>query len=209
MSAPIPLPTSAALPDWRIGPVALWLRPHPPRTSGEATARCLLAAELGVTSAQLPLYRDARGRPGLHAPLAHVDTGWSHSGDYLLVAVAANARLGVDIERQLPRPRLLELAQRFFHPDEAAALLALATPAREALFFRLWCAKEALLKAHGHGLAFGLHRLCFAEDATGGLHLAWCDPALGSAACWQVHEWQAASGYRAALAWRRLDSSSR
>ncbi|MBO9872980.1 MULTISPECIES: 4'-phosphopantetheinyl transferase family protein [Xanthomonas] len=191
----------AEAPDWRLGPVALWLRPHPPRTSGEAQARRLLAGELALPAAQLPLRRDARGRPGLHAPLAHLDTGWSHSGDYLLVAVAAHARLGVDIERPRPRPRLLELAQRFFHPDEVALLAALAMPAREALFFRLWCAKEALLKAHGHGIAFGLHRLRFAEDAGGALRLVWCDPGLGVAEAWHLHEWAPVAGYRAALAW--------
>ncbi|MBB5886198.1 4-phosphopantetheinyl transferase [Xanthomonas sp. LMG 8992] len=203
MSAPLPPVAAGAAetPDWRFGPVALWLRPHPPRTSGEAQARRLLAGELAVPAAQLPLRRDARGRPGLHAPLAHLDTGWSHSGDYLLVAVAAHARLGVDIERQRPRPRLLELARRFFHPEEVALLAALAAPAREALFFRLWCAKEALLKAHGHGIAFGLHRLRFAEDAGGALHLVWCDPELGAAEAWHLHEWEAAPGYRAALAW--------
>jgi 4'-phosphopantetheinyl transferase len=191
-------------PDWRFGPVALWLRAHPPRTPGEAQARRLLAAELATPETDLPLLRDARGRPWLHAPLAHVGTGWSHSGDYLLVGIGAHARLGVDIERQRARPRLLEVAQRFFHPDEVAMLRALAEPARQALFFRLWCAKEALLKAHGHGLSFGLHRLRFAEDATGTLHLAWCDPELGTAARWHVHEWQAAPGYRAALAWHPM-----
>lgn len=205
VSAPADAPLRADPPDWRVGPVTLWLRPHPPRTPGEAQARRLLAAELATPEAQLPLRRDERGRPWLHAPLAHVGTGWSHSGDYLLVAIGAHVRLGVDIERQRARPRLLELAQRFFHPDEVALLQALAAPAREALFFRLWCAKEALLKAHGHGLSFGLHRLRFAEDAAGVLHLAWCDPALGVAARWQVHEWMPLPGYRAALAWYPLE----
>ena len=205
MSASADAPLRPDPPDWRFGPVALWLRPHPPRTPGEAQARRLLAAELATPEAQLPLRRDERGRPWLHAPLAHVGTGWSHSGDYLLVGIGAHARLGVDIEHQRPRPRLLEVAQRFFHPDEVARLQALAEPAREALFFRLWCAKEALLKAYGHGLSFGLHRLRFAEDAGGALRLAWCDPALGVAARWQVHEWVPAPAYRAALAWYPLE----
>lgn len=191
-------------PDWRFGPVAVWLRAHPPRTPGEAQARQLLARELATPEAELPLRRDERGRPWLHEPLAHVGTGWSHSGDYLLVAIGAHARLGVDIEHQRPRPRLLEVAQRFFHADEAATLQALAEPAREALFFRLWCAKEALLKAHGHGLSFGLHRLRFADDGNGALRLAWCDPALGQVEHWRLHEWVAAPGYRAALAWYPL-----
>ncbi|MET0550785.1 MAG: 4-phosphopantetheinyl transferase, partial [Xanthomonas sp.] len=69
----------AEAPDWRVGPVALWLRSHPPRTSGEAQARRLLAGELGVPAALLPVCRDARGRPGRLAPLAHLAPGWSHS----------------------------------------------------------------------------------------------------------------------------------
>ncbi|WP_343237237.1 4'-phosphopantetheinyl transferase family protein [Xanthomonas sp.] len=204
-NAPLDPPLRQDPPDWRFGPVAVWLRAHPPRTPGEAQARRLLAWELATPEAELPLRRDERGRPWLHEPLAHVGTGWSHSGDYLLVAIGAHARLGVDIEHQRPRPRLPEVAQRFFHADEAATLQALDEPAREALFFRLWCAKEALLKAHGHGLSFGLHRLRFAEDGGGVLRLAWCDPALGQVERWRLHEWVAAPGYRAALAWYPLE----
>jgi len=73
---------------------------------------------------------------------------------------------------------------------------------RERAFLRLWCAKEAVLKAHGHGLAFGLHRLEFA-DIQGRLHLQACDPALGRAEHWSLQEIAPAPGYLGALAWRR------
>src|SRR3546814_19079607 len=66
------------------------------------------------------------------------------------------------LELLRPRPRALALAERFFVRSETGALLALPAEAREAAFVRLWCAKEAVLKAHGRGLAFGLDRLEFA-----------------------------------------------
>lgn len=178
----------------------LWLRPHRPGERGEPQARQLLGPALGLDPAQVPLQRDARGRPTLQPALPAWDTGWSHSGDYLLVGLGQGVRLGVDLERIRPRPRLLEIAHRFFHPDELALLAALPADAQQALFFRLWCAKEALLKAHGHGLSFGLHRLAYALAADGALQLQWCDPALGQAARWQLHEWWAAPQCRAALA---------
>ena len=72
---------------------------------------------------------------------------------------------------------------------------------REHWFFRVWCVKEAILKAHGQGISFGLHRLQLAPGADGALHLRWCDPELGEAARWHLHEWQASGQFRAALAW--------
>ena len=113
--------------------------------------------------------------------------------------------LGVDLERWRPRPRALELAARYFAPGETRRLRALPADAREAAFLRLWCAKEALLKAHGRGLAFGLHRLEFSgmdDAADAPLRLVACDPALGEPGRWQLHEWEPQPGYRAALAWR-------
>ena len=186
--------------EWQFGPVQLWLRPHVHGQRGEPQARELLAPVLGMTAAELPVARDERGRPWLQAPLQHYGTGWSHSGGQLLVGLGEGIRLGVDLERQRPRPRLLEVAARFFHGDELAWLQSVDEPARQALFFRLWCAKEAVLKAHGHGLSFGLHRLRFDQNQAG-LYLAWCDPELGRAEDWQLHEWQATAEHRAALAW--------
>ena len=73
--------------------------------------------------------------------------------------------------------------------------------ARDDAFFRLWCAKEAVLKAHGQGLSFGLHRLRFAADGAR-LQLVECDASLGRADDWRLHDWQPQPGYHAALAWR-------
>lgn len=188
-------------PHWQWGPVGLWLLPHDPGTRGEPQARELLGRRLGMPPQDVPMTRDERGRPWLLSPWADYGTGWSHSGHCLLLGLGQGVRLGVDLERLRPRPRMREVVARFFHPEEVRWLEGLPDDECAARFFRLWCAKEAVLKAHGHGISFGLHRLRFAEDAQGTLYLAWCDPALGEAAHWALHEWQAAPDYRAAVAW--------
>lgn len=188
----------------------VWLLAHPPRTRGEPAVRALLSGHWGVPAERIPIERGEHGRPCLRAPYADLDAGWSHSGERMLVALAPGIRLGVDLEFRQPRPRAMELARRFFHPDETAWLEALPPERREALFVRLWCAKEAVLKAHGQGISFGLHRLRFAADGADGrsesgpggtLRLQDCDPRLGAAGAWALREWSPAPGYRAALAW--------
>ena len=197
---------SAALPatldgPWHFGPVTVWRRAHQPGQRGEPQARQVLALALSLAPDAVPICRDARGRPELAADFSQYGTGWSHSGDVLLVALGEGVRLGVDLELLRPRPRMLEIAERFFHPQEYQWLQGLDLAAREHWFFRLWCAKEALLKAQGQGLSFGLHRLLLAPRDDGALHLTWCDPALGEPARWHLHEWQASDRFRAALAW--------
>ncbi len=68
---------------------------------------------------------------------------------------------------------------------------------------RLWCAKEAVLKAHGRGIAFGLERLEFTADGEDWA-LSACDPALGVPADWTLHVFAPAPGYLATLAWRSM-----
>lgn len=186
---------------WQFGPVTVWRRDHVPGQRGEPQARQVLAEALGGDPLALPLVRDPRGRPELSAALSRFGTGWSHSGGLLLVALGEGVRLGVDLELLRPRPRLLEIVRRFFHPAEIQWLESLSGAEREQWFFRVWCAKEAVLKADGQGISFGLHRLQFAPVEGDLLQLAWCDPALGPAARWNLHEWQASDRFRAALAW--------
>lgn len=184
-------------------PARLWLLPHPRRERGEPTARPLLCEALACSDKQLPLHRSLQGRPLLGPPYERFDTGWSHSGDALLLALGESIQLGVDLEQLRPRPRARELARRFFHADEVRWLEAGEAGVMESSFVRLWCAKEAVLKAHGQGLSFGLDKLVFAEQDNA-LELVACDAALGAPGDWTLHEWTPLEGYRAALAWRPL-----
>ena len=157
-----------------------WM-PRPP--DAFAIARDWLREIAGGDAARA-LQRDARGRPRL--PPGHGDIGWSHSGDALLLAWVPAGVVGVDIEPRARRVPALRIARRYFTDGEVAALAALPDVARDDAFLRLWCAKEAVLKAHGHGLAFGLHRLAFDATATAP-RLLRCDPALGAASDWRLH----------------------
>ena len=170
------------------------------REQGRAPLRAVLGGYLGVAPDRVALLDGAHGRPGLGAGHeTSLGFNWSHSGDRALIAVARGVVPGIDLERQRPRPRALELARRFFTADEAAALAALPDAARSAAFLRCWTAKEAVLKALGRGLAFGLHRLSVAGSADQ-LALTWLDG--DDALAWQLQPLAAGRHYVAALAWR-------
>jgi 4'-phosphopantetheinyl transferase len=176
---------------------------HAHGTPTDPVAAAWLATALGVAPGALNLGREPRGRPRLGPPQAGYDCSWSHSGDGLLIVLGEGVEVGVDCERVRARPRALDVAQRYFTAGEHDWLAAHDPgPARDRAFLRLWCAKEAVLKAHGHGLSFGLEKLRFAE-AGGALALAACDAGLGVPADWALHEFAPAPGYLAALAWRR------
>ena len=197
--AAIPPPVSGSA-----GPLRWHWQPHAAGAAAEPLARAWLAAQLGVSRAALALDRDDRGRPRLGGPhFAGHDCNWSHSGDGLLLAIGAGVRVGADLERLRPRPRAQALAERFFTAAEAQWIASRADSDSDRAFLRLWCAKEAVLKAHGHGLAFGLDRLRF-EEHHGALQLVACDRALGETQAWSLREFDPAPGYLAALAWRPL-----
>lgn len=185
-------PDGAGAPRWT------W-RDHARGTPAEPLVRHWLAGELGVAPAAIALRRDAHGRPRLDGALRAFDVSWSHSGEGLLIALGEGVDVGADLERARLRPRALELAERFFHADEYAWLRDLPEPDRNEAFLRLWCAKEAVVKAHGRGIAFGLDKFGLAES--GGL-LGMAEPHAELGGPWSLHEWAPRPGYRAALAWR-------
>ncbi len=145
------------------------------------------------------MQRDHRGRPRLPAGMG--DIGWSHAGGRLLLAYAPSGVVGVDVERADRRVDALRIAQRYFTAAEIDALGALDADVQRVAFLRLWCAKEAVLKAHGHGIAFGLSRLAFEVDGDN-IRMTGCDAALGAVTAWQLRALTPEHDYLAVLAWR-------
>ena len=116
--------------------------------------REILAAELGVSPASVKLQLGEHGRPRLK-PGTHpseIDFNLSHSGELALVAVGRGRRVGIDVERLRPGRNPLRVADRYFSPQEVAAVGAAAPDEQPREFLRYWTAKEALAKGLGLGL---------------------------------------------------------
>lgn len=185
--------TADAEPRWT-------LLPHARGEAAQPRVQAWLAQACGGDAGDYAFERDPHGRPRLQRE--GIDCNWSHSGAALLVACGAGLRVGVDLETLRPRANAMALARRYFAPTESAWLATREPDARATDFLRLWCAKEAVLKAHGRGLAFGLHRLAF-EDDDGVLFLRECDGELGDARDWHLRELAPAPGMLGALAWQQ------
>jgi 4'-phosphopantetheinyl transferase len=95
------------------------------------------------------------GKPHLVMPGAP-DFNLSHSGEFVVMAVADSGHVGIDLEVLREVRDMGGIATRFFHPDEAAAWENLGPAARLDGFFVLWSAREAAMKCAGLGLARGL-----------------------------------------------------
>ena len=124
----------------------------------------------------------------------------SHSEDRIMIGVAAEGRLGVDIEEIREVRYLLGIADKNFGADEAARLHAFPEHERLELFFRLWTRKEAFLKALGVGLTHPLRT--FSVDPSPGAKrgLLRVEGLGEDPARWHVGGVRCSEGARAALA---------
>lgn len=167
---------------------------------GRAPLLAMLAAYLGEPVERIVLEESAHGRPELGGH--HRDAfafNWSHSHDQAVIAIARHVVPGIDLERLRPHPKALPIARRYFSADETAWLASLPQTERDRAFLELWTAKEAVLKAVGRGLAFGLHRLSIGGSSHG--------PVLGrlegyEAAQWQLHRLALDQTHIGTLAWQ-------
>lgn len=174
---------------------------HYQKEQGRAPLLAVLAAYLGIPADNVLLATGAHGRPALASTHGQsFDFNWSHSGDAALIAIARGIAPGVDLERVRSRPRALEIAQRYFSRDESAALADIPATERDAAFLALWTAKEAVLKALGRGIAFGLDRLSISNSRTGALALLHLQGEDLHA--WQLQRLALDEGWLGALAWR-------
>lgn len=123
--------------------------------------------------------RTERGKPYFpDQPELHFSI--SHSGDFWVCAFSA-CPVGVDIQKHVKKrgeseaeaaSRFLKMAERFFHPEEAAWV----SEAPYGRFFRIWTAKESYVKYTGTGIGGDFDRFCLAPVT---------DP---SGSCWEAEQ---------------------
>ncbi|MET9855051.1 4'-phosphopantetheinyl transferase superfamily protein [Streptomyces sp. NPDC006450] len=156
--------------------------------------RVLLGGYLGTAPEDVVLVRETcpccggpHGRPAVAGGALHFSL--SHSGDLAYLAFCG-VPVGVDVE-EVPSAASVADILPSLHPAETAELAGMPEAERRAAAGRVWCRKEACLKASGTGLALGL-----------------VEPYVGSASApatvpgWDLTDLPAPRGYTAALAVR-------
>ncbi|QUS60114.1 4'-phosphopantetheinyl transferase superfamily protein [Synechocystis sp. PCC 7339] len=122
--------------------------------------RILLARHLNCLPQQLQFTYGPQGKPELVS--RELRSPWfnvAHSSNYGLIGLSTEGEIGVDLQIMVPKAHGLKLARRFFSLQETEQLENLPPEERIKLFYQLWTAKEAFLKATGQGISGGLHQV--------------------------------------------------
>lgn len=123
-----------------------------------AIVRRILATYLGVSADSLRFDTEAHGKPFL-AESPGLRFNLSHSGELLVLGVARDRSLGIDIER-VPRDEVVRsVAGLVFSAPERRLLERSEKGERRELFARFWTRKEAYIKADGRGMSFPLRQV--------------------------------------------------
>ncbi len=140
-----------------------------------AALRAILCERLACPNERLRFEASEHGKPFalVDGEAQRVPFNVSHSGAHGLVALAAEGRLGVDVEERVPRRDMELLIRSVFTPDEQAGLAGLGERDKMYAFYDLWTIKEALLKAFGTGHRLDMRRFeapqAMRQGAAGGV----------------------------------------
>lgn len=130
--------------------------------AGRGALRAILGNYLGIAAEQLRFTYEPLGKPLVEPAQNQAGLQFNFSNSHtlgMLVVGQHVPQLGIDVEFLRHVDNLRGLAERFFDPAEAAAVMAQSGSAQQATFFRLWTRKEAFLKAVGKGLTFPLNQV--------------------------------------------------
>jgi len=173
---------------------------------GRGLLRVLLGGYLDCPPGAVRIGTTASGKPFLVSPSAPIEFNLSHTQGLLVLAFASRRAVGVDAEARVELPDLESLARHVLSDVEFTEYARLPPTRRSCAFLRCWVAKEACLKACGHGLGVDPRRVelampppsfCTARASAG--------PDFHGAA-WRVLSFVPRAGFIASLAWPHTQS---
>lgn len=156
---------------------------------------------------------NAYGRPAIdphHGEACTLSFNLSHTRGLIVLAIARDVDLGVDVENVRHRAAPLDVADRFFSIEEVGALAKIDAAARPRRFYEYWTLKESYIKARGMGLSLPLDGFAFSYPTDDAIALA-IDPTLSDdPARWEFWQWHPIDDCLVALCLqRRGDAATR
>lgn len=129
-----------------------------------ALVRTVLSRYVSIDPKEWIFSANAYGRPDIVNAQARdecVTFNLSHTQSLIVLGVSKRRALGVDVENLWAREASIDIADRYFAPQEVAALAAAPRHQRQYRFFEYWTFKEAYIKARGMGLSLPLDKFSF------------------------------------------------
>lgn len=160
--------------------------------------RDVLARYLSCAPSKMNFFVNNYGKPALGGH--QLEFNLSHSGDFALIAVTRERKVGIDVERIRSGLELESIASRYFSLGEVTELMALPLEQREPAFFNCWTRKEAYIKAQGLGLALPLDSFDVSLIPHEPAVLRATRPDVQEASHWTLVSLDVNSNYTAALA---------
>jgi 4'-phosphopantetheinyl transferase len=131
-----------------------------------ASLRSILSKYLNLPPLDICFDKNDYDKPILtSAAQRNIHFNISHSGNHVVLAVTEIAPVGIDIEHMERTIEQLEIAKRFFHKSEYEYLQHCPAHKLNKDFFHIWTCKEAVIKALGYGLTYGLDTFSVQPDS--------------------------------------------
>lgn len=157
-------------------------------TQAHALKRLTLASYTGTGPKELSFDQNAQGKPFLRPRRGSAAPGFnlSHTHGMVVLAVAYESDIGVDVENVQRTGRWDDLVQTVFTVEEQAGIWACPPDERPRKFYELWTFKEAYVKARGLGLSLPLQEFTIRSHAGGYAVVSTVQDTRNGATDWQL-----------------------
>ena len=121
--------------------------------------RCILSKYIHKHPKDLIFHTNAYGKP-YTLEILNLDFNISHSRNILIIGIARNAYVGVDVEFKDSNFVTASVLAQFLSESEKKQFTFLPEKTHIDVFYRAWVCKEAFIKALGVGMHLDPKRIC-------------------------------------------------
>jgi 4'-phosphopantetheinyl transferase len=176
-----------------------------------ALVRTVLSRYLSIHPKEWIFSTNAYGRPDIanrQARDACLVFNISHTHSLIVLGVTKRRALGVDVENFRAREVSIDIADRYFAPQEVAVLTAAPPHQQQYRFFEYWTFKEAYIKARGMGLSLPLEKFSFFYPDDRAVQIAIQPELDDDSVRWQFWQFRPTSEYMVAICAERVGAQS-
>lgn len=152
-----------------------------------ALVRTILSRYKRIAPADWAFTRNQYGCPRIADnvnPEAHIHFNLSHTQGMIVLAVTKARAVGVDVENTQICDISIDIADRFFAPNEVKVLRGTQENYQKDRFFEYWTFKESYIKARGMGLSIPLDQFSFELSRPGAVSFQVASDLGDSASRW-------------------------